>query len=124
VRTLEDFGWVAVGSRTQAVVVHGTIIALVYWQPAEPNVTVNNEMIVSDAGFFWTGARSPDRHRFLFAADEPEDHDGDEWRSAREDVAEALREGAAPREISRHPRHPRQRDAISSVERPPRRPSH
>jgi hypothetical protein len=80
--------WIPLGEHACGLVFGGRIVALVYWQDAEPEH--------SGAGFWWVPADLPVDHFSLFAASNPTAMD---WARAREHAANAYADWA-PREAA------------------------
>jgi hypothetical protein len=82
--------WVAVGARASGLVFAGRIVALLYWQGAQPaELGEPGVPAVGDAGFSWVPTDVPVDRFFLFGAPNPAEGD---WARARELAAGAYLE--------------------------------
>jgi hypothetical protein len=90
--TPKGLEWIPLGEHACGLVFGGRVVALVYWQDAQPG----GEHEHSAAGFWWVPADLPVDHFSLFAASNPT---AVEWARAREHAAIAYADWA-PREAA------------------------
>jgi hypothetical protein len=92
-----SLSWVQLGEHACGLVFGGRIVAVVYWQDAQPGDDEHR------AAFWWVPAELPVDHFSLFASSNPSEAD---WARARERAADAYvawvpREAAYTEELRR-----------------------